>query len=51
MQFLLPDVMKQNPKAFWKLLKQGNTEADALPLKEFAAYNEGLFHNADAKHE
>jgi hypothetical protein len=41
--------MKQNPKAFWKLLKQGSTEAAALKPKELAEYNKRLFYNADAK--
>jgi hypothetical protein len=51
MQFIVPSLMKQNPKAFWKLLKQGNTEAAALQPKELAEYNKRLFYNADAKED
>ena len=39
--------MKYQPKKFWNMLKQKNTEDIAIKIEDFTYYNKTLFHDED----
>jgi hypothetical protein len=45
LQLQLPDIIKYQPKQFWKLLKHSDHDITALKLEDFANHNRALFHD------
>jgi hypothetical protein len=43
MQFTLPDILKQQPKKFWAMLKTRSAQQTDLSLEEFSNFNREVF--------
>jgi hypothetical protein len=47
----LPELMKYNPKRFWRMLATQKENTNDLDLKEYTAYNKKLFYDSELPQE
>jgi hypothetical protein len=46
MQFRLPEMLKQQPKKFWGLLRSKATQDIDMTIEEFTKFNESIFYDS-----